>query len=286
MINMDYQAFKRFRNTLAEDLLALDDLNPYPVFEKIKSLSPLEISVANPGDHYLPGKGVRDLLKRLFAQFNNHALQIILPADIYPVYQQLAAGIPWVEFDTFQKQHWMLPNTNRAVALITHPITPQSEYISQSILRQLDEWLESGKERWLLVDEVYDILNKSRSYRFASDRVIYVGSLSKIALNPGKQGWAVSRSRFFAAEQTRNPIIVQSYANHLQELYAKAWSELSARLISFDANWLAPQFGYLSVINAAHEKLLSHGIVALPASVFGICRSDSCVVSCLSWLKQ
>lgn len=283
---MDYAAFKNYRSRLSEQLLSLDDLNPYTLLPDIEKIAkPDVVLIGHVGEYVLYGSGVRDIIETLFRHYANNDYILVIPSDIYPVYFQLAQPNPVLTYNSYRRKVFHLPDEERALALITNPIVPEGKYLASSTLNKIDEWLNQSPQRWLIIDQVYDYQHQGRNHRFNSDRVINVGSQSKLALKPNTQGWAISSAVFPGSVKTKHDITIDCYANFLSQHFSMAWRGLESLLRTVDNNWRAPQTGYLSIINGSHQKLLGHGAVALPASVYGIPGDDASVLSCLSWLK-
>ena len=288
---MDYAAYKKYQTSLPDGLIRLDDVSPYDLFDVIDKIES-EYTIAATGQYILYDKGVRSILKKLFARHaaQNHTL--VLPSDVYPVYFDLVPeGSNTQVYQTFQQNLLDLPESENAVALITYPLVPEGKYQSISILKQLFDWCTEGKNRWLIIDNVYDLKNRYSEFstfvgNVCRNRVISVNSLSKIALQPGKQGWAVSSCELDGFDRVSETLTIPTYRKALSSLYSDAWKQLSDLLLNVDKNWLPPQVGYIAVIQKNYQKLLKHNIAALPASVFGLQNDNVSVVSCLGVIKH
>jgi len=285
---MDYASFNKYRRSLPKHLLALDDLNPYPLLSRVASISSTNsFTISNAGDFLCTASGVREILKIQFKHFSDNGYSIILPSDSYPVYFQLPpVNANVLVYHSYNSQHWRLPDIDNAIALVTNPMAAQGSYLAASVLEQLDFWLCQRQQRWLIVDQVYDYFNKCRDFRFNSNNVIYVGSLSKLALKPGDYGWATSRNKFNGGNKTNSAGTVSTHAEFLSAHYAKAWKKLTPQLLAMCENWQAPEIGYLSIMPLPQQALLQHNVAAIPISVFGVRANDACVVSCLSEVKH
>jgi hypothetical protein len=67
-----------------------------------------------------------------------------------------------------------------------------------------------------------------------------------------------------------------------QNAFGLEWQRLAPRIRVTSPDWQPPVSGYFSVLSVAFERLLNeHGILAVPATVFGSSRNDLSVITCL-----
>ena len=281
---MDYNSYKKYRKSLPTSLLALDNLNPYELLEYVNERDEgVELVVAKKNQFIQTSSGVRELLKELFIYFTKMNYQLLLPEDIYPIYFGLGPdNADIIKYTTYQQQKYALPDKSKSVLLVTNPVIPEGKYISTTQLENINTWLNDDENRWLIMDCVYDYKGSSLTYDFDSCNVIYLNSLSKVALTPSLYGWAVSNIELPGFKETKKKIMKVTHASFLQKLYESAWHSLLPKLTDIDTLWKVPEVGYLTTINIDYQSLMKHGIAGLPASVFGIKQKNVSVISCLS----
>jgi len=288
---MNYQQYKQYRLSLPASLIALDDLNPYGILPALKkNYSAQQIEIARQGEFIMKSTGVRLLLKALFSQFSQQGYSIILPEDIYPVYFDLMPDDKQaIEYKTCNETQLILPDIEKSVLLITDPLMPEGKYLSRDIYRQLLDWLNAAKDRWLLIDKVYDLRQAKTASDALKGHVIYIDSLSKKSLTPGEQGWAVSSMPYSIPCEGFSPVtgsaMVSCYSETLQMLYTSAWLRIREKKIIADNLWAVPETGYLTVVSKNYKYFLENNIAAIPAAVYGIKDKDLSVISCLSQVK-
>jgi hypothetical protein len=80
---------------------------------------------------------------------------------------------------------------------------------------------------------------------------------------------------------------ITSFGNKLESMFRKAWTNIACDLFEKSIQFSPPEIGYLTNLEISHTELLeAHGIVAIPASIFGIKSSESSILSCLSVVKN
>ncbi|MDH5328281.1 MAG: hypothetical protein OEZ68_21795 [Gammaproteobacteria bacterium] len=288
---MNYQTYLKYRESVHREyrvsnkthpLLALDELNPYTLLAQITDLHPASCNISEGAAYVKSSTGVRQLLREIFTQFINEGYQIALPEDIYPVYFEcVPKAAAYHTYPTLKQRELRLPATPKAIALIANPLIPEGNYLSQQQLESINQWLNADPGRWLVCDNVYDFLGTAHLAALATQNVIYVNSLTKLALKPGELGWATCNKPLAGFTQA-NPEHHLNYAPILQQAFSRAWNGLQQRLTDLDPHWRIPQVGYLATVDLNYKTLLRQNISAIPIQVFGSQQDDISVLSCLS----
>ncbi|MCK5903258.1 MAG: hypothetical protein KAG28_08930 [Cocleimonas sp.] len=281
---MDYQQFLAYRNRLSQVELALDQLNPYDLKALLAlTTTPSETLVFDESIYLQHGLSIRALLKALFDQFTQQNHPLYLPEDIYPVYFQLAGETADIKcYQSTEQRLFDLPTQANAVFLISNPLIPEGYYLTATQLKSLDLWLLASTRRYLIIDTVYDFKGEAMATLFVSSRVIFVGSLSKLGLQPQTQAWAIAKTPFLSAEKKQQFLFPAHYGLCLQEHFEQAWQELLKQEV-LPVAWNPPEVGYLTVVECAYETLYqSSKIATIPSRVFGIKNKNISVISCLS----
>lgn len=286
---MNYQEFKSYKEQLQGDFFRMDDLNPYPLAAQFpgSSSEAIEPFYVLDGYHVMLSKGVRESLTEVLKYFSSLGYRIVLPSDVYPEYFNLIPKSSKIHQYACCGNKIVLPRYESCISLVANPLIPEGRYLEMSELEYLDHWLQENKNRWLVLDNVYDYYSRNLDYTFGSKRVIYMNSLSKVNLKPGTLGWAACKIKLPGFEPSIQLKFDQTLSLSIQEGYSKAW-----RSINYDLNftrefeWQAPTVGYLSIVNRNFDILLNeYGIAAVPASIFGVKNSELSVISCLSEVR-
>lgn len=289
---MDYHGFLKYRETLSHVRWQLDDLNPYPLRQGIPiNLKATNFTLKTSNNGYIKkSQGVRQLLADLLQDFIQANRPIYMPEDVYPVYFQLVKKQANVHsYKSCQIQCFKLAKEENAVYLITNPLIPEGRYLSNQQLATLDQWLLESPQRWLIVDTAYDFWQKAIKNKFKASQIIFLGSLSKLCLQPKTQGWAISKAPFPGALPSTEKTIPLSIskAYWLQQQFDQAWQSLARQEVLHDFYWRPPEAGYLTIVRCHYKKLYQQlNISAVPNSVFGIRDNNISVISCLSFIKN
>jgi DNA-binding transcriptional MocR family regulator len=240
--------------------------------------------------------GVRHALSLLFARLARQGRRVALPADVYPVYWQLAAaaGVETFGFDTFPQFEpgailAASAEAGCAVAVLPAPLKLHGRQWSADEARQAADWLAADPERRLVLDGVYSFgqpLAPAIHALVAGGQVIYLDSLSKGWLHERTFGIALVPPGDFddyAAEfrsfvltplqlwQARE--LMGAYAQLPQRLLqdmAQRRSVLRERLAAAGLRMLPAEQGYfLPVAAGAAQLLQAQRLLGLPATVFG-----------------
>jgi len=247
------------------------------------------------------GRGVRDLLLRLFKAFDD-VEEIWLPEDVYPVYWELAgAQRPCRGFRTIPEVDWgFLRNTSgRALLVCPIPLSPLGRMPRADEVRDLAGWLGASVKRYFVADCAYSCDFSGTQGALAPllivERAATLWSCSRPWLLPGVLGVAsmppelasrvettVDPSGTGVAEAAFAITTCPDLPLRQQRAFAKGWELLSPKIRAAAPDWRPPETGYFSVVTVPFEKLLDeHDILGVPASVFGSKRSDCSVITCL-----
>jgi len=323
---MDYSSYRRCRDALLRerpDLLRLDCMNPVVAlaFARTEGApeacegppSPADLvsawsqatGVVVPECHRVIGTGVRDLLGAAFEFVAEAGDTLWLPADVYPVYWELArqSGLRPRAFRTMPRPDWSFLESihDRATVLLPMPLSPLGRALAPTEVEALRRWLEADGRRTLLLDTVYayDFLTTRRVLEplaEMADRCAILWSCAKSWLRPGALGvgqvptaWRdamLPRMSAPAAEEGRALASALTHAPHLpaalQGAFRGQWRRLTPRVRAVQPTWQPPETGYFAVLELAFERLhQQHGILAVPATVFGSSDAEVSVVTCL-----
>jgi histidinol-phosphate/aromatic aminotransferase/cobyric acid decarboxylase-like protein len=256
-------------------------------------------------------QGVRQSLSALFAYWAATGAQVLIPADTYPVYVELAraAGCPFRTYQTFPEVDFselQASSSTIDVLLLPLPLKPRGGLLNSVEQRKLFAWLHSGINRRLVLDTVYNFdtrLQQLTRALFAFDQTIVLHSLSKAWARPLVTGVAllpaqdeaklapVLRSLSVDRENLRlgqallthdqeQPARLKSYLKILQSELATV---LADHAVAASAVQNTDEPGqYLFVVPLDWRELLNrHLLLALPLSVFGSPVPGYSVVSSL-----
>lgn len=288
---MNYQEFRNYRDKLQSQCFRLDELNPYllaPHFLNGSCQQSQFIDIAS-GYYVMQSNGVRSLLQELFKYFTKLGYQLNIPEDVYPEYFNLTPMNTRVfHYASCQQEKFTFSKNEFCISLIANPLIPEGRYLTKTELLVLDDWLLENNNRWIIFDTVYDYCLQSLDFKFKSNNIIFVNSLSKINLTPGTSGWALSKTKLPGFESAPELKVDKKLIMAIQNEYTQAWKKMDNKLhIGQKFNWKPPSVGYLSLINENYKLLLSEcSIAAIPASVFGVKGDELSVFSCLSEVKQ
>ncbi len=288
---MNYQEFKSYRDELQSRYFRLDDLNPYSLAPYFINDSCQKCEFIDIASEYfvMQSNGVRSLLKELFKYFTKLGYQLNIPEDVYPEYFNLIPMNAIVfHYASCRREKFTFSENEFCISLIANPLIPEGRYLTKAELLVLDNWLLDNNNRWIIFDTVYDYCLHSLDFKFKSNNIIFVNSLSKVNLAPGVSGWALSKTKLPGFEQIPMPEVDQKLNGAIQNEYTQAWKTIDNKFnLGKKYNWQRPSVGYLSLLNKNFRSLLSEcDIAAVPASIFGVKGDDISVISCLSEVKQ
>jgi len=251
--------------------------------------------------------GVRDGLHRLFKHFAVNESSAILPSDNYPVFHEIAqsVGLKFTGYTSLPKPDWpsLDGNVRGEVMLITNPMKPLGRPLTTVEVEHLLQWLAVDKRRRLIIDTVYTFSNRFHSSTLAlleSNQAILLNSLSKGWLSPrsfgvafvpssdlealrgifqkdapSQEGQALARLCFCTFKDLPDQIggIIERGRNRVKSLLPREIKSVEP----------SGGTGYFIVVQAGWRELLeTHGVLGLPASVFGSTDQNLTVLSCLN----
>ncbi len=257
-------------------------------------------------------EGVRHALALLFHQYAEEGSKVALPSDVYPVYGKLAqvAGVSTVGFETFPGFNLkkLLSDLEAAavqIVVLPKPLKLQGRDWSAEDVTLACEWLREDPARRIILDAVYSMGLAYSSGTFSlleSDQVLLLDSLSKGWLHEQVLGAVLvpekdaQRYAFFKnlppnAEKlalaqsllTEASAVPQALEAQLERLRATFFKVLGYKGIEVPAI----SRGYLLPVHQSVEILLNtHGMLVLPASVFGSSHEDWSILSTLPALRD
>jgi aspartate/methionine/tyrosine aminotransferase len=257
------------------------------------------------------GCGVRVLLSAALSSVLSSGQELWLPEDVYPVYRELAENL-----DVTLRSFPTLPQPNldflgetgqRAAVVLPVPISPLGRLPTDAETSDLRRWLHHSKDRLLILDAVYMFDFEASRPLIDSfldqngDQCIVLWSCSKCWLSPGSLGLSVAPPG--VAATLRRRVVPPDRSNlggmkllletrpdlsrMLQEAFSREWQRLRPFMCALDADWAPPEMGYFSVLHASFTQLLDeHGVLSVPASVFGSPHEDLSIVTCLYSLAE
>jgi len=252
--------------------------------------------------------GVRDSLAILFQHYAGANSRLWLPRDNYPVYAELArsAGLTTSEFPTLNEIVWpdAKPANAAEILLLTNPLKPAGCWLNSRDVQQLEAWLAQDARRRLLLDAVYTFgteFHPTTLRLLKTRQAILLHSVTKGWLHPRLFGVALvpeadfatlapvfrakpppqpnlSRARELLTQHRATPAAVATALACAREKFAAAMPQTIQLPQSGDAP------GYFFPVDAPWQILLDrHGILGLPASVFGSQREDITILSSLKF---
>lgn len=205
----------------SKQLLRLDCLNPITAI-KYPSKRVLSTNISGNIDelwqnftkteyrHNVVTLGVRESLDGLFRLINKLNYRLIIPSDVYPVYNQIAAkhGIfPYMYtsvdksinniFHSFtnssdlqcnQEELHESMDSGKLCMLLTAPHVPTGQSLSDNDVKSIINWLDGDPDRLVIIDAVYaydPLIYRDQFHKlFMTNKVIICSSLSKSFLLP------------------------------------------------------------------------------------------------------
>jgi histidinol-phosphate/aromatic aminotransferase/cobyric acid decarboxylase-like protein len=255
----------------------------------------------------LVSEGVRQSLGLLFGGFAQHQRRALIPADVYPVYLDLArAG--GLQFETYSAECELTAEVlgNADVLLLTHPAKPFMKTLGTREKSAIAEWLSGDAARRLIIDGVYlwddrlpDVYVKN------SNQAYFLHSLSKGWLRPLILGVALVPDQdvemwtpvFRALTPSQDNLrlaqtLLTAHADFpaavplvLADAETRMREALTSRGIS-----LRPTLGlsgrYHFIVDGNWKSLLEkHNVLALPLGTFGSNDEDRSVVTSLRFAR-
>jgi aspartate/methionine/tyrosine aminotransferase len=164
----------------------------------------------------------------------------------------------------------------------------------------LFRWLRGPRRRLLIIDAVYTFdfsVGRALSDSLLADnQCLVLWSCSKSWLYPGVLGLAKVPASLAPGLRSRVSLPSDIEVGRViamleggpdlprmqQDAFDREWRRLAPCLRSASPDWQPPATGYFSVVSAPFMRLLEeHGILSVPATVFGSRRNDLSIVTCL-----
>jgi hypothetical protein len=258
------------------------------------------------GERAMVTGGVRDALATLFAWARCQGAQVWLPDDNYPVYRVLAeaADLTPLTFPTIPAPAFPAapPAGRPEYLLLTHPMKPLGRWLTETEVDGLLAWSRADAARRIVVDAVYTFeprFHPATLRLFEDGRTILLHSLTKGWLEPRLFGVALLppgdhdlREGFRAAapaqpQLARASVLLAEHADlpvEIGQALQAARGRLAGRLgPALDSGLVAAAPGYLTTCALPWTELLeAHGILGIPAEVFGSSSAGHTVLSSLS----
>lgn len=334
---MNFEAYKRWRDAMVRERnpTRLDCMNPVVALRFLRppDLSPIEVplndlatnwperlgfdqeamvrkwselSGFDLGERFVISRGIRTLLRTIFALFGRDWKQIWLPQDVYPVYWELAKPWPCAGFRTWPQLDLsaVLASDTADCLLLPSPLTPVGRYLTSVESETLLDWLEQQETRRLLLDTVYQFsggIPPATATLMAHPQCTVLHSVSKSWISRqvlGVMNWPRDDHGMVTrmAECPHWPELAElnQLMNRRPDLtatmsadFSAEWKRLTPRLREVDPEWLPPATGYFSLLRGNTETLLEHhNLMTVPGSVFGSDESQWSVICCLHDLHR
>ncbi|MFC8720875.1 aminotransferase class I/II-fold pyridoxal phosphate-dependent enzyme [Kitasatospora sp. NPDC057198] len=256
-------------------------------------------------------RGVRHGLDLLFRQLGGADARLWLPADVYPVYFELAraAGLAPGSYPTLPAP---APPQDPPTAgrpeylLLANPSKPLGRHLTDAECAELAGWLERSPHRRLLIDAVYDLgtpFAPGTRRLLETGRAVLLHSVTKGWLHPRTFGIVLLGPDDSAmAEAFRGDPPGQEQLRLAESLLtdhpdtprqvAEALAVRAERLLAALPDAVragipeevrsSPGNYFFPVDTPAEALLAEHGLLALPATVFGETRWGGSVLTSLA----
>lgn len=243
--------------------------------------------------------GVRHALGLIFRELARAKAVLWAPADVYPVYLELAqaAGIETNLYPTLPEPRLPAGAAGGArgeYLLIANPWKPLGRYLTNGECEAITSWLDASPKRQVLIDCVYDLgapFHETTQALQRTGRAVLLHSVTKGWLRPRTFGVALigeAHALFEAAFRADSP--TQEQLRRAQYFLTDAvdcpeWvaAELKQRAGRFlfvlpraarqslllKADEVAPGCYFFPVALPAEELLKQRRLLAIPASAFG-----------------
>ncbi|MBU8899218.1 hypothetical protein DRW03_04275 [Corallococcus sp. H22C18031201] len=230
--------------------------------------------------------GVRRSLRALFGWLASRNARVGVPDDVYPVYLRLAeeAG---VEVLRFSAREGLPPLEQCEALLLCEPLKPWGLTLRRDDAETVEAWVRAApRQRVLLIDSAYATPPTPWVRRLLEEDLAFVlASLSKGWLIPDHVGLCVTPERWreevravFAPLPKDEQKLRMGYAALTE--HASRPSEVGALLAErariLDAYTARRPglrtsrcVGYFATSQCSFDELLEHGVLGVPASVFG-----------------
>jgi aspartate/methionine/tyrosine aminotransferase len=239
--------------------------------------------------------GVRRSLRAIFGLLAKRNARVAIPSDVYPTYLSLAAEAE-VQVVPYPARRG-LPDLNYADAiLVCEPLKPWGGSLTPADTAHLSGWARERTDRLVLLDSAYATPPTAAAKQLMDDETAaLLVSLSKSFLIPDHVGlcilpthWQAEARAAFASlpkNEERLRIGFAALTEHLNRP-GEVSAFLESRAARMDTiTQSRPELnaskciGYFATSTRSFEELLSFGILAAPASVFGGPRGESILSS-------
>lgn len=256
--------------------------------------------------------GIRSFLKTFMDSFSSSDRRIWLPSDVFPTYRLIAESAGWIvdEFDVLPTPNWIdrIKDDGPSVAVLPIPLSPLGRDLQHHEIDFWQQWLRGDSKRILILDTVYAYQpDQLRSLTaLFGERTITAFSVSKTWLERCVFGFAKideSLQQEFVSGKFPDITVSPEEANLQQRLlklmrvqgdmpvrqnlrFADQWKKLEPTIRQIDCDWTVPATGYFSILKVNYQRLYTeHGVLSVPATVFGSQHHDLSVISCLYDIK-
>ncbi|WP_100839256.1 aminotransferase class I/II-fold pyridoxal phosphate-dependent enzyme [Kitasatospora fiedleri] len=257
------------------------------------------------------GRGVRHGLDLLFPRLRARRARLWLPADVYPVYFDLAraAGLAPDPYPTLPAP--VLPRSapegdRPEYLLLANPSKPLGRHLTDPECAELTAWLERSPHRRLLIDAVYDLgtpFAPGTRRLLETGRAILLHSVTKGWLRPRTFGIVLlgpdepeladafradppSPAQLALAESllTDHADTPRQVAAALDARAERLFARLpdAVRAAVPTASRTSPGNYFFPVDTPAETLRRDHGLLALPATAFGETRWPGSVLTSLA----
>lgn len=255
-------------------------------------------------------QGIRHALNLIFKELARTNASLWIPADVYPVYLELAlaAGIKPGTFPTLPRPQFpQLENPGHPeYLLLANPLKPLGRFLSDQECDLLADWLEGSPHRYLLIDSVYDF---SAPFHDTTRKLLLTGKA--VLLHSVTKGWLWPRTfgiallpkpypqlesdfrndpppqkqlslaeKFFSDEANLPKKVVTALDSCKNDLMRKLPAAVSKSLLN-NCSVQTPGCYFFPTDIQADELLQRHEVIGIPASVFGA-EWDGSILSSLS----
>ena len=260
----------------------------------------------------VPTLGIRSFLAAFFESFSSEDRRVWLPRDVYPTYRVIAESKGWTvdEFEILPTPNWdeQVTPDGPKVAVLPIPLSPLGRDLQLHEMEFWQQWLAGDSQRILILDTVYayqpdQLLSLAA---LIGKRTITAFSVSKAWLERCVFGFAEVNDALkseFAGGEFPEIVLSQEEITKQRSLlklmheqcdlpvrqnnrFAEQWKKQEPAILEVVSDWSIPSTGYFSILNVDYEQLYqAHGILAVPATVFGSRHKALSVISCLYDIK-
>ncbi|MER6345007.1 aminotransferase class I/II-fold pyridoxal phosphate-dependent enzyme [Streptomyces sp. NPDC001595] len=206
----EFQAFRQRQLSASSSLLDAAETNVYRALAPLRPEPPAGTAVVHRCDlarawlrrfdlpqewsgHAMVCRGVRHGLGVVFRRLQAVRARLWLPADVYPVYFELArtAGLKPASYPTLPAP--VLPRSpaddRPEYLLLANPSKPLGRYLSDAECAAVISWLRRSPRRHVLIDSVYDLRTP-----FAAGTRLLLDTGRAVLLHSVTKGWLWPRT--------------------------------------------------------------------------------------------